>query len=184
MQFELARVSSRRRLVLACTFSLFAMGCAVGGAKSRGPAHSAAVSTSRAHRESSRQTGTAANPLDPNVEFAQLKDRFENHSVLDRHGGLASYYADSLSGNRMANGQPYDPRQPVMAHRTLPFGAVVRVVRVSNGDSVIVRVADRGPFGSRRRIADLSREAARRLGMIRDGVVEVRIEVLDLAGDH
>jgi rare lipoprotein A len=83
----------------------------------------------------------------------------------------------------MANGQAYDPKRPTMAHRTLPFGTVVRVVRVSTGAAVIVQVADRGPFGKRRRIADLSREAARRLDMIRDGVVDVRLEVLRRNGE-
>jgi rare lipoprotein A len=78
----------------------------------------------------------------------------------------------------MANGDAYDPNRPTMAHRTLPFGTVVRLVRISTGATVVLQVADREPFGKRQRIADVSREAARRLGMISDGVVDVRLEVL------
>jgi rare lipoprotein A (peptidoglycan hydrolase) len=112
--------------------------------------------------------------------FVGLADRHRESPVVERQQGLASYYADSLAGHPMANGQRYDPRLPTMAHRTLPFGAIVRVVRVSTGASVVVRVTDRGPYGRKRRIVDLSREAARRLDMLRDGVVEVRLEVLGL----
>lgn len=82
----------------------------------------------------------------------------------------------------MANGEVYDPRLPTMAHRSLAFGTIVRVVRTSTGAAVTVRVTDRGPFGKRRRIADLSREAARRLDMIRQGVVDVRLEILSHGG--
>jgi rare lipoprotein A len=60
----------------------------------------------------------------------------------------------------------------------LPFGTVLRVVRIDTGASVIVRVNDRGPFGRRRRIVDLSRAAAEQLDMMRRGVVNVRVEVL------
>jgi rare lipoprotein A len=80
----------------------------------------------------------------------------------------------------MASGERYDPSLPFAAHRTLPFGTVVRVTRVSNGKTVVVRITDRGPFGSSRLTIDLSRAAAERLDMIRAGVVEVRIEVLGL----
>jgi rare lipoprotein A len=110
--------------------------------------------------------------------FSGIAARQGDSTALERQQGLASYYADSLAGHPMSNGQPYDPRLPTMAHRTLPFGTIVRVVRVATGTSVTVRVTDRGPYGNKRRIADLSREAARRLDMLRDGVVEVRLEVL------
>lgn len=96
--------------------------------------------------------------------------------------GAASYYHDSLAGRSTASGEPYDPRQFTAANRTLPFGTVLRVIRVDTGASVIVRVNDRGPFGRRRRIVDLSRAAAEELDMIRRGVVQVRAEVLELGG--
>ena len=93
--------------------------------------------------------------------------------------GRASYYSDSLAGNRTANGERYDPRALPAASRELPFGTMLRVTRVDTGASVIVRVNDRGPFGRRTRVLDLSRAAAERLGMIRAGVVSVRAEVLE-----
>lgn len=110
--------------------------------------------------------------------FFELQLRFEGSKAKSVQRGTASYYADSLAGNRMANGQIYDPHQPTMAHRTLPFGTVVRVTRLSTGARLVLRVTDRGPFGKRRRIADLSKEAARRLDMLRDGVIEIQLEVL------
>jgi rare lipoprotein A len=129
---------------------------------------------------------TGSGPAASDVRFAELSDGYAGHSVVERQRGLASYYAGALAGHPMANGQAYDPQSPCMAHRTLALGAIVRVVRVSTGADVVVRVTDRGPYGNERRIADLSFEAARRLGMLRDGVVEVRLEVLSLplAGTH
>lgn len=95
--------------------------------------------------------------------------------------GRASYYSDALAGNRTANGERYDPRAMTAAHRTLAFGTHVRVTRPETGSSVVVRINDRGPFGDRRRIIDLSRRAATELGMIRAGVVDVEVEVLGAA---
>lgn len=97
--------------------------------------------------------------------------------------GLASYYASSLAGNRTASGEPYRPSQLTAAHRKLPFGTWVRVRRIDGagvpfGPAVEVRVNDRGPYGGGRRIIDLSMAAARALGIVREGVVPVEIEVL------
>ena len=101
--------------------------------------------------------------------------RSEPVDVLE---GLATYYSDSLAGNHTASGEIYDPRALTAASRDLPFGTVVRVVRVKNGRSVTVRINDRGPWGDRNRILDLSRAAAEELDMIHDGVVKVRAEIL------
>ena len=92
--------------------------------------------------------------------------------------GRASYYADSLAGNRTASGERYDPAALTAASPDLPFGTRVRVTRLDTGASVVVRVNDRGPFRDRSRILDLSRAAAERLDMIRAGVVRVRAEIL------
>jgi len=97
--------------------------------------------------------------------------------------GKATYYSDSLAGNHTSNGEVYDPSRKTAASRDLPFGSVVRVVRRDTGASVLVRINDRGPFGNRKRILDLSRAAARELGMLGRGVVDVRAEVLHL-GDQ
>jgi rare lipoprotein A len=90
--------------------------------------------------------------------------------------GGASYYSDRLAGRPTASGEPYEPAAYTAAHRTLPFGTVVEVVR-SDGRRVEVKINDRGPH-RRGRIIDLSRRAAESLGMIRDGVVEVTVRVL------
>jgi rare lipoprotein A len=86
-------------------------------------------------------------------------------------------YGDQLAGKKTASGEAFDPAALTMAHPTLPFGTRVRVTNVENRRSVVVVVNDRGPF-VRGRIADLSEAAARRLGMIADGVVEALLEVL------
>ena len=91
--------------------------------------------------------------------------------------GLASYYHDSLHGNLTANGETYDRSALTAAHKTLPFGTKVRVTNLANGKSVVLRINDRGPF-VRSRIIDVSRRAAEELAFIREGVVDVRVEVI------
>lgn len=98
--------------------------------------------------------------------------------VSEVREGRASYYADSLAGNRTASGEPYDPRALTAASRDLPFGTRVRVTRIDTGATVVVRINDRGPFRDESRILDLSRAAAEQLDMIREGVVDIRAEVL------
>jgi rare lipoprotein A len=95
--------------------------------------------------------------------------------------GQATYYGNSLAGNRTASGDRYDPRELTAAHKHLPFGTIVRVTREDDGKSVIVRINDRGPFGNESRIIDVSYAAAEALDMIRAGVVPVRVEILEPA---
>ena len=92
-------------------------------------------------------------------------------------GGVASYYGNELAGNRTASGERFDPGQLTAAHRSLPFGSMVRVTNTSNGDSVIVRINDRGPF-SRGRVIDVSQAAAREIGMHRSGTARVKLALL------
>lgn len=115
---------------------------------------------------------------------ADWRDRYAGRPALEARQGEASYYADSLAGHRTASGDRYDPRQFTCASRDLPFGTVLRVVRVDTGAAVIVRVNDRGPFGRRQRLLDLSRAAAQELGMVRRGVAHVRAEVLEWGERH
>jgi rare lipoprotein A len=91
--------------------------------------------------------------------------------------GRASYYGERFRGRRTASGERFDPDALTAAHRTLPFGTRLRVTNLRTGRSVVVRVTDRGPFhGSR--VIDLSKAAARRIGMVRSGTARVRIERL------
>ena len=92
-------------------------------------------------------------------------------------GGVASYYSNELAGNRTASGERFDPRQLTAAHRTLPFGSKVRVTNMSTGDSVIVRINDRGPF-AHGRVIDVSHAAAREIGMHRSGTARVKLALL------
>lgn len=102
-------------------------------------------------------------------------------SLARRQQGLASYYSSSLAGRRTASGEPYRPALLTAAHRKLPFGTIVRVRRLDTGGrpygpTVVVRINDRGPY-SGRRVIDLSLAAARALGMEREGVVPVELEI-------
>ena len=93
-------------------------------------------------------------------------------------GGMASYYGDELAGNRTASGERFNPAQLTAAHRSLPFGSMVRVTNTSNGDSVIVRINDRGPF-AHGRVIDVSQAAAREIGMHRSGTARVKLALLN-----
>ena len=88
--------------------------------------------------------------------------------------GNASYYSDKLHGHRMANGERYHRDSMTCAHLKFPFGTMLKVRNPLNDRSVIVRVTDRGPF-SKRFIIDLSRAAARELGIITAGFSMVEI---------
>jgi rare lipoprotein A len=92
--------------------------------------------------------------------------------------GDASYYAAFFKGRKTSNGERYDPNKLTAANRWLPFGTKLRVTRVDTGRSVVVRVNDRGPFGKRHRILDLSRAAAEELDMLGRGHVQVEAVVL------
>lgn len=95
----------------------------------------------------------------------------------ESQAGIASYYDREFHGKRTASGEIYNMRKCTAAHRTLPFGSIVRVTNLSNGRSVKVRINDRGPF-VKGRIIDLSYGAARKLRTIGSGVTKVRIDVL------
>ena len=91
--------------------------------------------------------------------------------------GLASWYGHPYHGRSSASGEIYDMEQFTAAHRTLPFGTLVRVVNLDNEKSVEVRINDRGPFVDDR-VIDLSHAAAQAIGMIGPGTARVRVEVI------
>lgn len=94
--------------------------------------------------------------------------------------GQASWYGPRFHGRPTASGEPFDRHALTAAHRSLPFGTRVRVENLRTGRSVEVRINDRGPFGHRRRIIDLSEAAGRVLGLGRSGagLALVRITIL------
>lgn len=90
--------------------------------------------------------------------------------------GYASYYAERFDGRRTASGVRFDMGALTAAHRTLAFGTRVKVTNKANGRSVEVVINDRGPF-KRGRTIDLSKAAAREIGMLGAGVAPVSLEV-------
>ncbi len=91
--------------------------------------------------------------------------------------GVASWYGPGFQGRTTANGELYDMFSFTAAHKTLPFGTVVRVVDLATGKSVVVRINDRGPFVPGR-IIDLSYAAALELGIIERGTAKVGLIIL------
>jgi rare lipoprotein A len=98
-------------------------------------------------------------------------------SLCAQEFGRASYYADSFQGLKTASGELYNNQELTASHNTLEFGTRVKVTRLDNQKSVIVRINDRGPF-IKGRITDLSKAAAQRLDMISAGVAEVKLEIV------
>jgi rare lipoprotein A len=94
--------------------------------------------------------------------------------------GTASWYGPGFHGRRTASGGRYDMDALTAAHPRLPFGTICLVTNLRNGRTVEVEITDRGPY-VHGRIIDLSREAARNLRMIRDGLAPVVVEVLRAA---
>ncbi len=91
--------------------------------------------------------------------------------------GIASYYGEEFHGRLTSSGEIFDMNKLTAAHRVLPFETVVRVHNLENSKKVVVRINDRGPF-KKGRIIDLSREAARRIDMIKNGTARVGLEIL------
>ncbi len=89
--------------------------------------------------------------------------------------GKASYYADSFDGKKTASGETFRQNSLTAAHPSLPFGTRVRVLNIANGRTVKVRINDRGPF-TKGRMIDVSKKAAKKLGMVSTGVATVQIK--------
>lgn len=171
-----------RGLAVVGGISIVALACASGGLRgmSRGVRGGGAGDRVMLGASAARVRPA----LDPTVVRRQVRtvssaSRLHEGPVVR---GEATYYADMFEGRPTASGLPFHQREPYAAHRTFPFGTVLRVTNERNGRSVIVRVVDRGPWGSeanrRRTIIDLSRSVAERLGFVHAGRVPVRIEVL------
>lgn len=111
------------------------------------------------------------------VPLAEAQDA---GAVTETFSGTASWYGPQFQGRETANGETFNMNDLTAAHPSLPFGTQVRVTNLANGEAVIVRINDRGPYAGNREI-DLSREAAQQIGMIRSGLGQVTIEVLGSA---
>lgn len=112
--------------------------------------------------------------------------RQERDSISFIETGIASWYGPSFHGKKTASGETYDQNELTAAHKKLPLGSQATVTNLETGKSVNVEINDRGPYVPGRKI-DLSKEAARQLGILQDGTSKVRIEAtasqLDPDGD-
>jgi peptidoglycan lytic transglycosylase len=96
--------------------------------------------------------------------------------------GIASFYADKFEGRKTANGEIYYHAKKTAAHQKLPFGSIVKVTNLENRKFVVVRINDRGPFVDNR-IIDLSKSAARDLGIVEKGLAKVEVELIASTDD-
>jgi len=114
----------------------------------------------------------------PIVPVAKLKPPVKPlPTVVQVSTGEASWYGPGFFGNRTANGEVFRPGTMTAAHRSLPFGTKVRVTNLWNDRSAVVTINDRGPFIAHR-VIDLAHGAAHKLGLISNGIAQVRLEVL------
>ena len=96
--------------------------------------------------------------------------------------GICVYYNDKFQGHPVASGEKYDKEALTAAHKTLPFGTMVKVTNLKNNKSVVVRVNDRGPHGgSKAKIIEITSRAAKEIDMIKEGKAQVQIEVVEAA---
>ncbi|MBX3237852.1 MAG: septal ring lytic transglycosylase RlpA family protein [Nitrospiraceae bacterium] len=135
------------------------------------------------HTRSFRKSAIAALPLAGCLLLGACSSIQKGEIPLDmgiRDRGVASWYGKEFHGKQAANGEIFNMMTFTAAHRKLPLGTVVRVLNLSNGKTVKVRINDRGPY-IEGRMLDLSYAAARELGMVEVGIAPVQIEVV---GDH
>lgn len=111
---------------------------------------------------------------DENADTAPQKDKFFQT-------GMASWYGREFHGRMTASGERFDMKALTAAHRTLPFGTMIAVKNLDNGETVKVRINDRGPY-RKNRILDLSYGAARQLNMLPEGEAKVGIQILGKGG--
>ena len=118
--------------------------------------------------------GCGTTPTIPSSESAAISGIHSDELV-----GEATWYGERHHGRTTASGEPFDMHDFTAAHKTLPFGTIVRVIRQDTRQSVVVRINDRGPYGPGR-VIDLARAAAEEIDLIRPGHVQVFLEILRL----
>ncbi|MBX2843388.1 MAG: septal ring lytic transglycosylase RlpA family protein [Flammeovirgaceae bacterium] len=105
----------------------------------------------------------------------------QKYKIGYKQKGKASYYAGKFHGRKTASGEKYNMNAMTAAHKKLPFNTMVKVTNKANGKSVTLRITDRGPYKGGR-IIDVSKEAAKRLDMIKSGVSTVELEIIGFNG--
>ena len=154
----------------------------VVGAASLAACAQSHVATNRSEMRSPvRQASQEYNPTPSfppsrRVAVARRHTPFKNAAKTQvASHGMASFYTE---GTKTASGEKFNTNELTAAHPTLPFGTRLRVTNVASGQSVTVRVNDRGPY-VRGRVVDVSHAAAETLGMVGGGVAKVKLDVVD-----
>ena len=138
-------------------------------------------------QECENTTSIASEPITSNAMYRATMKSYtirgvKYYPIIPRVGqvfkGTASWYGPDFHGGKTSNGEYYDMHDLTAAHKTLPMNTTVQVTNLSNGQSTVVRINDRGPFVDSR-IIDLSYQAAQDIGMIKNGTAKVKLEVLD-----
>ena len=172
--------SARRRAAVVTSAALLAAGAGVAVSAPDAPAVSDAPAVAVAHAPAEVHEPPPATLLPPVVAVSDVRTGEPETPAAEGQpigGGRASYYGAELAGNPTASGETFDPAGMTAAHRTLPFGTRVRVTNERNGESVVVRINDRGPFHGER-VIDVSTAAAEEIGLKRAGTAHVTLERL------
>lgn len=128
--------------------------------------------------QTTAQTAPAATPAPaPAAAPAPAPAASEKAASADSSEGKIAHYGKKFNGRKTASGERFNSSAMTMAHKTLPFGTMVKVTNIKNNKSVVVRVNDRGP-STPDRIGDLTSGAASKIRMIRAGVIDAKLEVV------
>ncbi|WP_068267526.1 septal ring lytic transglycosylase RlpA family protein [Caviibacter abscessus] len=119
--------------------------------------------------QKSLEDETKSQPVNVQTEEPEQLVHYEN--------GKASFYGEKWNGRKTSNGEIFDTKLLTAAHKTLPFGTLVKVTNESNGKSVIVRINDRGPF-IKGRVIDLTKAAFSAIDSVQKGVTKVKLEII------
>ena len=117
------------------------------------------------------------------IEAKEVENTKQETTKNQQEHGKASYYGSNYEEKRKtASGKPYEKKKLTAAHKTLPFGTIVRVTNKKNGKTVDVEINDRGPF-IKGRVIDLSVAAAQELDMMDSGIITVSIDIIEVPGE-
>ncbi len=165
-----------RRIVSATMLSAFALmagGCHRETSRAYQPPPPPATRTAANHNGTSARSDESSTASTTVPSPAPVPNSFGK--PISTEIGLASWYGPPYAGRKGADGTVYDQNAMTAAHLTLPMGTMVRVTNLTNNESVVVKITDRGPF-VRGRIIDLSLAAAKATGVYRAGVAKVKVE--------
>ena len=167
-------MQNRYTFITITSVVLFITGCSTKGVNSY------KQDKNLQHYTPIKDTKTYAHPTMKPYEIMGIKYYPISTTVGAVYEGKASWYGPDFHGKLTSNGEVYDMMEMTAAHKTLPMNTILRVTNKDNGMSTVVRVNDRGPFVDTR-IIDLSKAAAKKIDMIKNGTASISIEVLGFA---